>query len=94
MQIDLALDLRRQRPDRPRRRCVATRVLDEVREPEDGRPDLLGAAQLALGIGLLTLGIVKGPDGAGPTRASLAAFAAADALVAAFSSAPPTTPRR
>jgi MFS family permease len=40
---------------------VAARVLQEVREPKDGRPDLLGAAELALGIGLLTLGIVKGP---------------------------------
>ncbi len=41
---------------------VAWRALQEVREPEDGRPDLLGAAELALGIGLLTLGIVKGPE--------------------------------
>src|SRR5215475_14256889 len=37
---------------------LAIRVLDEVREPEDGRPDLLGAVELALGIGALTLGIV------------------------------------
>lgn len=63
---------------------VAVRILDEVREPEDGRPDLLGAAELALGIGILTLGIVKGPEwGWGDTR-TLAAFAGAILLVAAF----------
>ncbi|HYC82112.1 MAG TPA: MFS transporter, partial [Solirubrobacterales bacterium] len=33
--------------------AIGWRVLDEVREPEDGRPDLLGAALLALGIGVL-----------------------------------------
>src|ERR1700744_1676945 len=38
---------------------AATRILDEVKEPDDGRPDLLGALELALGIGLLTLGIVQ-----------------------------------
>jgi EmrB/QacA subfamily drug resistance transporter len=63
---------------------VAIRTLDEVREPEDGRPDLLGAAQLALGIGLLTLGIVKGPDWGWGDPRDLAAFAGAVALVAAF----------
>ncbi len=63
---------------------VASRVLDEVREPEDGRPDLLGAAELALGIGLLTLGIVKGPDWGWAEPATFGAFAAAVALVVAF----------
>lgn len=63
---------------------VAGRVLDEVREPEDGRPDLLGAAELALGIALLTLGIVKGPDWGWAEPATLGAFAAAVALVVAF----------
>jgi EmrB/QacA subfamily drug resistance transporter len=63
---------------------LAIRTLDEVRAPEDGRPDLLGAALLALGIGLLTLGIVKGPDwGWGDTR-DIAAFASALALIATF----------
>src|ERR1700759_2936182 len=42
--------------------AIGVRLLDEVRAPEDGRPDLLGAAMLALGIGLLTLGIVQGPE--------------------------------
>jgi EmrB/QacA subfamily drug resistance transporter len=63
---------------------VAIRTLDEVREPEDGRPDLLGAAELALGIGLLTLGIVKGPDWGWADPRDLAAFAGSVALIAAF----------
>jgi EmrB/QacA subfamily drug resistance transporter len=63
---------------------LAIRVLDEVREPEDGRPDLLGAAMLALGIALLTLGIVKGPDWGWADPRALASFAAAVALVVAF----------
>jgi EmrB/QacA subfamily drug resistance transporter len=63
---------------------VAVRVLDEVREPEDGRPDLLGAAMLALGIGLLTLGIVKGPDWGWGDPRDLAAFAGALAMIAGF----------
>jgi EmrB/QacA subfamily drug resistance transporter len=63
---------------------VALRVLDEVREPEDGRPDLLGAAELALGIGLLTLGIVQGPEWGWADPRTLGAFAAAVALIVAF----------
>ena len=63
---------------------VAVRTLDEVREPDDGRPDLVGAALLALGIAALTLGIVMGPDwGWGDVRV-VGAFVAALALVAAF----------
>lgn len=64
--------------------AIGWRVLDEVREPEDGRPDLLGAAMLALGIGVLTLGIVQGPDWGWGSVRNVAAFAAAVALVAAF----------
>jgi MFS family permease len=63
---------------------LAVRVLDEVREPEDGRPDLLGAAELALGIGVLTLGIVKGPEWGWDDLRTLGAFAGAVLLVAAF----------
>jgi len=55
-----------------------------VREPEDGRPDLLGAAELALGIGVLTLGIVKGSDWGWTDARTLGSFAAALALTAAF----------
>lgn len=63
---------------------VAIRSLDEIREPEDGRPDLLGATELALGIALLTLGIVKGPEWGWADPRALAAFAGAAALVVAF----------
>jgi EmrB/QacA subfamily drug resistance transporter len=63
---------------------LAVRTLREVREPDDGRPDLLGAAELALGIGLLTLGIVKGPEWGWADPRALAAFASAAALVVAF----------
>ncbi len=63
---------------------VAVRSLDEVREPDDGRPDLLGAAELALGIALLTLGIVKGPEWGWADPRALGSFAAAVVLVAAF----------
>jgi EmrB/QacA subfamily drug resistance transporter len=63
---------------------VALRALNEVREPEDGNPDLLGAAELALGIGLLTLGIVKGTDWGWDSAAVLGSFAASVALVAGF----------
>lgn len=63
---------------------VAIRTLDEIREPEDGRPDLLGAAELALGIALLTLGIVKGPEWGWADPRALASFAGAAALVVAF----------
>jgi EmrB/QacA subfamily drug resistance transporter len=63
---------------------VALRALDEVREPEDGRPDLLGAGALALGIGLLTLGIVKGPDWGWTDPRSLASYVGAAALIVAF----------
>ena len=63
---------------------AAVRILDEAREPEDGRPDLLGAAMLALGIGLLTLGIVQGPEWGWTDGRVLGSFVAAVALVAAF----------
>jgi EmrB/QacA subfamily drug resistance transporter len=63
---------------------VAVRTLEEIREPDDGRPDLLGAAELALGIGLLTLGIVQGPEWGWTDPRALAAFAAAVALIVAF----------
>jgi EmrB/QacA subfamily drug resistance transporter len=63
---------------------LAIRNLEEVRAPEDGRPDLLGAVALALGIALLTLGIVKGPDWGWGDARDLAAFAGAALLIAAF----------
>ncbi len=63
---------------------AAMRILDEVREPEDGRPDLLGALELALGIGLLTLGIVQGPEWGWADGRVVGSFVAAVAFVAAF----------
>jgi EmrB/QacA subfamily drug resistance transporter len=63
---------------------VAARALEEIREPDDGRPDLLGAAELALGIALLTLGIVKGPEWGWADPRALASFAGAVALIVAF----------
>jgi EmrB/QacA subfamily drug resistance transporter len=64
---------------------VAIRSLDEVREPARGaRPDLLGAAELTLGIGLLTGAIVKGPDWGWGSAGIVAGFVAAVVLIAAF----------
>jgi EmrB/QacA subfamily drug resistance transporter len=63
---------------------AATRILDEQKEPEDGRPDLLGALFLALGIGVLTLGIVQGPEWGWTNGRVIGSFVAAIAFVAAF----------
>ncbi|HEY2477100.1 MAG TPA: DHA2 family efflux MFS transporter permease subunit [Solirubrobacterales bacterium] len=63
---------------------VGMRVLDEAREPEDRRPDLLGALMLALGIGVLTLGIVEGPEWGWTNGRVLGSFVAAILFVAAF----------
>jgi EmrB/QacA subfamily drug resistance transporter len=60
------------------------RILDEVKAPEDGRPDLLGALMLALGIGVLTLGIVQGPEWGWANGKVIGSFVAAIAFVAAF----------
>jgi hypothetical protein len=54
---------------------LASRILSEVREPDEGRPDFIGAVVFALGIGLLTLGIVKGPDWGWTGGGVLSAFA-------------------
>jgi EmrB/QacA subfamily drug resistance transporter len=64
---------------------VAWRTLDEIREPQVGaRPDVIGAVELALGIGLFTGGIVKGPDWGWADPRTLASFAGAAALVVGF----------
>ncbi|MGA8216967.1 MAG: DHA2 family efflux MFS transporter permease subunit [Solirubrobacterales bacterium] len=64
---------------------VAWRTLDEIREPHLGaRPDGIGALELALGIGLLTAGIVKGPDWGWADARIIFAFVGSVLLVAAF----------
>jgi EmrB/QacA subfamily drug resistance transporter len=63
---------------------LAVRVLDEAKAPDDGRPDLLGALMLALGIGLLTLGIVQGPEWGWSDARVIGSFVAAVLLVAGF----------
>jgi EmrB/QacA subfamily drug resistance transporter len=64
---------------------VAWRTLDEIREPHVGpSPDGIGAVELALGIGLLTGGIVEGPDWGWGDPRIIAAFLGAVALVTAF----------
>jgi EmrB/QacA subfamily drug resistance transporter len=64
---------------------VAWRSLDEIREPEAGpRPDGIGALEFALGIGLLTAGIVKGPDWGWGDGRTLAALVSSVLLIAAF----------
>lgn len=63
---------------------AAARMLQEVREPDEANPDLVGAALLAVGIGLLTLGIVKGPEWGWTAGQTLASFAGALALILVF----------
>jgi MFS family permease len=64
---------------------VAARMLDEVRERDaGGRPDALGAVLLAAGMGLLTTGIVQGPDWGWADLRVVGSFAAAALLIAAF----------
>jgi MFS family permease len=61
------------------------RILREAREPGDGRlPDLLGAALLAAGIGVLTLALVQGGDWGWSSTRILGLFAATVALIALF----------
>jgi EmrB/QacA subfamily drug resistance transporter len=64
---------------------VAARSLDEVRDPDRAaRPDVLGAIELAVGLGALTAAIVKGPDWGWSDPRVVAGFAAALVLLAMF----------
>lgn len=64
---------------------AALRILRESGEPVRGpRPDLVGAFALASGSAALVLAIVKGPDWGWSSAATLASFALAALLVAAF----------
>jgi EmrB/QacA subfamily drug resistance transporter len=59
----------------------ASRLLREVREPSGPLPDLLAAALFTIGIGSLTLAIVKAPSWGWGSSSVLALFAAAAVLV-------------
>ena len=64
---------------------LATRVLHESRDPAAARlPDLLGAVVLALGIGLLTLAVVKGSAWGWGSPATVGSFVAAAGLLVMF----------
>jgi EmrB/QacA subfamily drug resistance transporter len=64
---------------------AGTRVLVETREStRSGRPDMAGALMLAAGIGLLSLGIVKGPGWGWDSSAVIGCFVAAVVLVGLF----------
>src|SRR5215470_1725911 len=56
------------------------RILRETREADGPRPDELGAAVLACGVGVLALAIIQGPAWGWQSGRVLAAFAAAAAL--------------
>ena len=61
---------------------LAYRILRETRDPSTARPDVLGAAGLAAGVGALALGLVQGDDWGWTSPAVLGAFAVAAALAA------------
>jgi NTE family protein len=64
---------------------LTRRVIVESRSPGRRRvPDLLGALMLALGIGSLVLGVVKGQEWGWTSAEVIAAFAAAILLLTAF----------
>ena len=47
----------------PYRHWLLTRVLPESRDPlAEHRPDVIGAALVALGVGAIALGLVEAPD--------------------------------
>ena len=62
---------------------VGARVLREARDPTGGRPDTIGAALVAGGIGALALAIVKGPDWGWGSPETVVGFVTAIVLIAA-----------
>lgn len=62
----------------------AVSVLRESRAENEPRPDLLGGLLLMLSIGLLALGLVKGPDWGWGDPATIAALAGSAVGIAAF----------
>jgi EmrB/QacA subfamily drug resistance transporter len=64
---------------------VASRYLDEVRDPDRAaRPDAVGAIELAAGLAALTGAIVKGPDWGWSDARVIGGFTAAAVLLALF----------
>ena len=64
---------------------AGARVLTEAREPSGSRrPDMLGALLLALGVGALALGIVKGPEWGWDGERVIGSFAVSALLLVAF----------
>lgn len=65
--------------------AVARRGLVESRAPGRRRvPDLRGASLLAIALGLLTLGLIKGPDWGWTSPGAIGSFLAAAAAMAGF----------
>jgi EmrB/QacA subfamily drug resistance transporter len=60
------------------------RVLRESRDERQGRPDMLGSALIVLGIGVLSLALVKAPAWGWGSARTIAAFAVALGGLAAF----------
>jgi EmrB/QacA subfamily drug resistance transporter len=62
----------------------SAQIVPEIRDPDRGRfPDILGSLLLMVAIGLLTLGLVKGPDWSWDGR-SLSTFAVSAVLLVLF----------
>ena len=64
--------------------AYAARLLRESRDETQSRPDLLGSALIVLGIGVLSLGLVKAPEWGWGSARTIAAFALATAGLAGF----------
>jgi EmrB/QacA subfamily drug resistance transporter len=65
--------------------AVAARIVPDSRDPKVGRiPDLAGAVLLAVGIGLLALGLVKAPDWGWVGGRTIVTLAVALLVLAAF----------
>jgi EmrB/QacA subfamily drug resistance transporter len=62
---------------------LVRRRFGEIRDPDASRPDVAGGALLAAAVGLLTLGLVQGPEWSWDGRV-IASFAAASAGGVAF----------
>jgi len=64
--------------------AYGARLLHESRDPEQERPDLVGSALIVLAVGVLALGLVKGPDWGWADARTLGALALGAVGLAAF----------